>query len=97
MDTGVWLLYIGCVANVALERRIEDWQALRRALGLTQSEMAELLCISRRQVVRLEQKDALQPHKSTVMLLRTWLQEPEFRRRLAEAGYPYPFPEDIAS
>lgn len=74
--------------------QIDDWAALRRALGLTQREMSTLLCLSERQIINLERSRTRRPHPASLMLLRAWLRDPVFRRRLAETGYPHPWPED---
>ena len=51
--------------------------------------------VSRRQVYRFEQPNHRCPEPAPLMLLRTWLRHPEYRRRLADARWPYPFPEDL--
>ncbi|MDA8189776.1 MAG: hypothetical protein M0T85_16675 [Dehalococcoidales bacterium] len=94
--TGIWLFYTACVADIALNERIKDWRALRKALGLSQVEMARLLCLRRSRLAEMEQTTACRVHNSTIMLLRAWLQHPKLRERLQSANYPYPFPDDIA-
>ncbi|TAK33527.1 MAG: XRE family transcriptional regulator [Chloroflexota bacterium] len=71
-----------------------DWKQLRKALGLTQEEMADLLHIRARQIYNLE-RGLCSPHKSTVIILRSWLSTPALRARLVESGYDHPFPEDL--
>lgn len=71
-----------------------DWRGLRRALGLTQREMAQLLCLSRQEVGNLERGHRRNVHAGTLMHLRAWLQSPELCERLRGARFPHPFPED---
>ena len=75
---------------------VVDWRGLRRALGLTHRQMSEVLCIHERNVYQLEAGTYAAPSRASMMLLRAWLQHPEFRQRLQATGYPHPFPEDLA-
>lgn len=81
--------------GVGCRCRIPDWRRFRVALGLTQRDLAELLCISTRHVRRLETIPHHCPSAASVMLLRAWLRHPEYRRRLEVADYAHPFPEDL--
>lgn len=71
-----------------------DWRGLRNAMGLTQRELADLLCVSRQEIANIE-GGRRYPAASSLMLLRVWLTHPTYRERLAEADYPTPFPEDL--
>ncbi len=71
------------------------WLELREALGLTQAEMAALLCISERQLRRIERGIYRRPPPASMLVLRARLRHPEMRRRLEAAGVQYPFPEDL--
>ena len=82
------------VAVQSCRCRVPEWRVLRQALGLTQEDMGRLLCLHRSAVIRLEQGDHYCPREATIMLLRAALLHPEFRRRLAAAGYAHPWPED---
>lgn len=81
----------GCTCGVA------DWQALRVALRLTQRGMGGLLCVSPRQVQRLEVAGQHTcASEASVKWLRLQLMiYPEYRARLTAAGFPYPFPADL--
>ncbi len=72
-----------------------DWRGLRLALGLTQQQMCELLCVDRKTLYRLEVGRLAAPLRASRTLLRAWLRDPELRRRLEAAGFPHPFPEDL--
>lgn len=76
--------------------RISDWARFRRAVDLTQEQMAELLGMGVRSVQRLEEGPGhrcLRP--APLKLLRFWLQDPEIQARLRAARYPHPWPEDL--
>jgi transcriptional regulator with XRE-family HTH domain len=74
---------------------VVDWRGLRKALALTQLEMAELLGLSEAGLQKLERPPHHCPRKSTLMMLRVWLQEPEYVARLRRACFDHPFPEDL--
>ena len=71
-----------------------DWRGLRQALGLTQADMAVLLCVHPAEVARFE-SGRRNPHRAVIVLLRAWLLHPIFRQRLDKVSYPHPFPEDV--
>lgn len=77
--------------------QVADWYALRVALGLTQPRMAALLCVSERQIRRLEAagQHTCPPEASVKWFRLKLLLYDEYRDRLSEAGYPYPFPADL--
>jgi DNA-binding transcriptional regulator YiaG len=66
---------------------VEDWAALRRALGLTQSEMAEATMQSLRTVQRHERPghrcNSRAPAKHLLLLVQ---QRPKYQERLRAAG-----------
>ena len=70
---------------------VPDWRALRLALGLKQYELARLLRVSRRQVIRLEKANHVCPREPVVFLLRSWLQSPDLQARLTANGLSYPW------
>jgi hypothetical protein len=57
--------------------------------------MADLMCVSRRAVYKLEEWPHHCPHAASVMLLRVWLQDSKLKERLERVGYPHPWPEDV--
>ena len=71
-----------------------DWLGLRRALGLTQEQMASFLFVSHVTYWRWETQGR-KPHPGHVELLRTLLRDPVMQARLKKAGYPHPWPEDV--
>ena len=73
-----------------------DWRGLRLALGLRQSEMAELLYLTQPFISQLELGTA-RPSRQTIVILRAWLTMPEYRERLAAANFPHPFPDDVCA
>lgn len=73
---------------------VQDWRALRLAMGLSLTEMARLLCISRRHVAELQRQPHRCPRPLVVVALRSVLMDPEMIGRLASAGFPHPFPYD---
>ena len=73
-----------------------DWRGLRLALGLTHEQMGTLLRVSERQIYYLEAGGCQGISGAAEILLRTWLQHPEAIRRLKQAGFPHPFPDDLA-
>jgi transcriptional regulator with XRE-family HTH domain len=71
---------------------VSDWAQLRHAIGLTQQEMADLLCISGRQVSRMEtKKEHSCPRRSSLMLLKFWLDDPKLKAKVRKAGVHNPF------
>lgn len=83
--------------SVGRREAVFDWRGLRLALELTHKQMAEILCIQERNVYQLEAGNYAAPSRASMMLLRAWLQHPEFRQRLKVKGHPHPFPEDLAN
>ena len=71
-----------------------DWRGLRQVLGLTQADMAVLLCVHHTEVARFE-NGRRNPHKAALVLLRAWLLHPIFMERLKKGRYSHPFPEDV--
>lgn len=71
-----------------------DWRGLRDALGLTQEEMGRLLCVSKQSVCAYE-AGSRRPTRAVLMLLRTWLQDPDLAGRLRRSAFPHPWPEDV--
>lgn len=63
-----------------------DWRALRKAMGLTQAELAALLGVHRTQVIRWEARSRLHqcPRKSVLILLRIVLSTPEMQAWLTQ-------------
>jgi hypothetical protein len=57
--------------------------------------MGRLLCLSERQIRRVEAEPHRCPHPASVELLRVWLHDPEIQRRLRLAGVATPFPEEL--
>ena len=78
------------------QENVLDWRGIRLALGLRQQELAQLLYVSR-QVVSAYERGRCQPSGQTVMILRSWLATPVYRRRLQVAGMAHPFPGDVAA
>lgn len=74
---------------------IRDWLGLREALGLTQREMADLICVSRRTVQVLETDPRARPHRATMVILRARLADRRLAARLRSAAYPHPWPQDV--
>ena len=73
-----------------------NWRELRKALDLTQRQMAIMLSCDETTIQRAESlTDHHCPRPGTVKLLRIYLQDPELKARLRIAGYPHPFPEDL--
>jgi transcriptional regulator with XRE-family HTH domain len=72
-----------------------NWCSLRVALGMTQFQFAGLMGICVRSVRMLESNRAVRPSQASMTLLRAWLRDPELQRRLSNANFPYPFPEDL--
>ena len=71
---------------------IGDWAGLRRALGLTQHNMAEVLGMSIATIQRLESPSLTHhcPQRSALLLLRIWVREPSIEERILLAGYVLP-------
>ena len=70
---------------------IPDWRALRRALMLTQVQMAEVLGMSRSGVRNLERPPHRCPRHATLRALELYLQTDHAQVLLARAEYPHPF------
>lgn len=73
-----------------------DWRGLRLALGLRQTEMANLLYLDQSFISRLE-LGTTRPSRQTIAILRAWLTMPEYRGRLAAANFVNPFPDDVCA
>jgi len=71
------------------------WRSLRKALGLSQAKFANLLSITPRHVINLEQTPNVRVHDSTITILRIALRDPDLQSRLRQSGFPHPFPEDM--
>ncbi len=67
------------------KRHCADWRNIRHALGLTQHEMAELVCMSEREIKYIEAGHLAPPGPATV-ILATFLQAPEAQAKLFMAG-----------
>ena len=65
------------------------------AMGLSLSEMARTLCISRSEVKRLQQSPHRCAHKLTIIALRSVLMQPEIVSRLEAAALTHPFLGDV--
>lgn len=73
-----------------------EWRSLRRALGLSQHEMAQLLSMADGSYSRLERRTGGRSREITITVLRSQvLHEPELQARLRQANYPYPWPLDL--
>ena len=84
------------LSSVECRCRVENWEALRLALRLSGRQMALLLCLSERECRYIRHSHRhICVRQANLVHLRAWLRHPELRRRLAEAGYPYPWPEDL--
>lgn len=80
--------------------RFKDWRALRRALGLSQARLAEMLHVTQPAIAQLEATD---PRKhachstQTLYFLRYELQDPTYIAAMERASFPHPFPEDVSA
>ncbi len=70
---------------------IPDWRTLRRALTLTQVQLAEVLALSRSGVRNLERPPHRCPRRATLRALELYLQTDHAQAALARAAYPNPF------
>ena len=75
---------------LAMIRVAINYAELRKALGISQSAMAQMMCVGRSEVGHYENGRS-QPSGASVMLLRLWLCHPELRKRLESLG------DDVAS
>ena len=73
-----------------------DWRGLRLALGLRQSELANLLYLTHQSLSAIERGEAY-PSRQTIAILRAWLTVPEYRGRLVAANFANPFPDDVCA
>jgi hypothetical protein len=77
---------------------VASWRELRYALGLRQSDMAEMLGLTVGSVAELERNGRRgRGHRCPLDMrlerLRDYLSLPEMRARLAASGFPFPYPE----
>lgn len=76
--------------------RFSDWRGLRRALGLTQREMAGILAVTLGTYSSWERGKAKRAaRQQTINQLRVALMDPQVQELLGKAGYPHPFPGDL--
>lgn len=75
---------------------IADWRALRKALGLTQMELADLLGVNLSTIWRAERSPHRCPSPLLVRTLRsTVLHRAKLRDALRAAAISYPWPNDL--
>ena len=67
-----------------------EWRGLRKALGLSQSEMARSLSMSDAGYGQIE-REGRKVQQARITILRVLLQEPEVVERLERAGFQHPF------
>lgn len=69
-----------------------SWRKLRKALGLTQVQMGELMEISDRAVRHHEQRGLKHqcPEEPSLTLVQAWLMDEVLRRRVEQAGVRLP-------
>ena len=78
-----------------LSRRITNWLALRKALGLTQNSFGHFIGLSQKSIWELETGRQQAISHNTERSLRAFLRQPKVQRLLIEAGVKHPYPEDI--
>lgn len=76
-------------------RRVSDWRGLRKALGLTQLQMASVVLTTREHYIAIETGREPNTRPQIEVLLRCWLQHPALVERLRVVGFKHPWPEDL--
>lgn len=73
-----------------------DWRRVRLALGMRQTDMADVLGLSRESVSRAE-RGRQTPGRRALIRLNHYLSLPGARTRLRRAGVRHPFANEIAA